>query len=93
MCLKISEDKAKYMKLSTVEVCRRVQNITIGERNFEGVNDFMYLRSSLNNSNNMSEEIKRKIMVGNYAYLPISTLLKSKLLLKATKMQLYKNPY
>lgn len=48
MGLKINEEKTKYMKLSAVEARRRVQNITIGQYNFEGVKDFVYLGSSLN---------------------------------------------
>jgi len=57
MGLKINEEKTKYMKLSVMEARRRVQNITIGEHSFEIVKDFVYLGSSLNNNNNMSEEL------------------------------------
>jgi len=88
--LKINEKKTKYMRLSAVEVRRRVQSITIGQYSFEGVKDFVYLGSSLNNSNNISEEIKRRIMAGNRVYLANIKLLKSKLLSKTTKMKLYK---
>lgn len=53
MRLKISTNKTEYMKLSAVEVRRRVQNITIGENNFESIKCYMYLGSVLNNNNNM----------------------------------------
>jgi hypothetical protein len=84
MGLKINEKKTLYMRLSAVKARRRVQNITIGHYNFEGVKEFVYLGSSLNNSHNMSEEIKRRIIAGNRVYFANIELLKSKLLTKIT---------
>jgi len=61
MGLKINKEKTKYMKLSAVEARHRVQNNTIGEHSFEGVKGFVYFGSSLNNNNNISEEIDRAV--------------------------------
>jgi len=58
MGFKINEEKTKYMKLPAVEARCKVQKITIGEHRFEGVKNFVHPGSSLNNDNNMSEEIK-----------------------------------
>lgn len=60
--LKMSTDKTKYMELFVLEACQRVQDITIGLNKFEAVESFVYLGSAVNKSNNLSEEISRKIM-------------------------------
>lgn len=90
MELKINDGKINYVKLSTAETRRKIQNITIGEYCFEGVKEFVYFGSSLNNSTNMTEEIKRRIMASSRAYYANITLFQSNLLSKITKMKLYK---
>jgi hypothetical protein len=57
MGLKINEKKTKYIKLSAVDKHHKVQNITNGEYCFERLKEFLYLGSSLNNSNNMMVKI------------------------------------
>jgi len=57
---KINEEETKSMKLYTMEVCRKVQIITIGEHSFNGVKDFVHLGFSLSNSYNMSKKKKIK---------------------------------
>jgi hypothetical protein len=58
--------------------------------NFEVVTEFIYLRTLINCKNDLEEEIKRGIIIGNRCYNSMSELLKSQLLKRKTKCQLYK---
>ena len=42
--LKINEAKTKYLVMSRDAVRRQAQDLTIGDRNFEGVSNFCILR-------------------------------------------------
>ena len=91
MGLKINPEKTKYMLVSSSEE-RRLnfgQNISIGVHNFEVVKDFVYLGSSINSSNNTSEEIIRRIVIGSRCLYGLSKLLRSKHLTRSTKIQIY----
>jgi hypothetical protein len=43
MGLRINEEKTKYMKMSSTQAGRFLQNLIIGDFNFEGVDSFTYL--------------------------------------------------
>lgn len=88
MGLKTNKGNTGHMRLFAS--CRRVQNIAIGDYGFEGVNEFVYLGSPLNNTNNTLKEIKRRVMAGHRAYFANIKFHKSALLSKSTKMKLYK---
>lgn len=88
--LKINETKTKYMKMSRNETRRNQQNLTIGEYNLEGVNNFEYLGSELNNKNMMSDCIHSRIQAGNRSYYANIKLFKSKIISRNSKLKLYK---
>ncbi|MGI4816809.1 MAG: reverse transcriptase domain-containing protein [Janthinobacterium lividum] len=89
--LRVNSSKTKYMRGSrnTSMSQNTCQNVTIGQHNFEVVKDFVYLGSSVNTSNNTSEEIIRRIVVGSRCLFGLSKLLRSKHLSRKTKIQIY----
>lgn len=91
MGLVINENKTKYLKMSSAEHRRSVKDIEIMNFRFEGISNFVYLGSLVNNENKVSVEIDRRIMAANRAYFANLRLLKSKLLSRATKLRLYKS--
>jgi hypothetical protein len=61
MGLRINEEKTKYMKISSIQARRYLQNLIIGDFNFEGVDNFTYLGSIIDNGNKMWKDIHSKI--------------------------------
>lgn len=45
------------------------QNINFDEYNFEVVNEFVYLGTNINNTNNETEEIKKRLATANRVYI------------------------
>lgn len=89
--LRINESKTKYMKMATTALHEpRARNLNIGGYVFENVENFSYLGSELNTENKISQEINRRIMLGNRAYHANFKMLKSKLLSHKTKTTIYK---
>jgi hypothetical protein len=68
MGLRINEEKTKYMKMFSTQTIRYIQNLIIGDFNFEGVESFTYLESVIDNGNKMWKDIHSKIMTANCAY-------------------------
>jgi hypothetical protein len=66
------------------------QDIKIGNRSFEKVSQFKYLRMTVTNQNLIQEEIKRRSNSGNACYHLVQNLLSSCLLLKNVKVRIYK---
>lgn len=92
MGLRINEDKTKYM-ISSKEEARHHQlgqNVTIGNYNFEVVKEFVYLGGVVDSNNNMSLEVKRRIMLANRAFFSLSRTMRSKIISRKTKIALYK---
>jgi hypothetical protein len=54
------------------------------------VTEFIYLGSLINCTNDLEEEIKSRIIIGNRCYYGMLKLMKSQLLKRKTKCQLYK---
>jgi hypothetical protein len=90
MGLRINEEKTKYMKMSSTQARRYLQNRIIGDSNFEGVDSFTYLGSVIDNGNKMWKDIHFKIMTANCAYLANIELFRCKILSRNTKLKLYK---
>ena len=88
--LKINEQKTKYLKMTGKQRQRFIKEFTCGDLTFEGVHDFVYLGSSVNDSNNVSYEIERRIISGNKAYYANLNLLKSQILSRKSKTKIYK---
>ena len=89
--LKINTDDTKYMFVSNNEgrIRNFAQNDNIGTYNFEVVKEFVYLSSSVDPSNNTSEEIIRRTVLGSRCLYSLSHLLRSKHLTRGTKVQIY----
>lgn len=89
--LKINEQKAtKYLKMSASKT-RIVEGICkIGSYTFENVHRFIYLGKELNNTNQVSHKMNKRLMAGNRAYYSNMKLLKSRMISHRTKMKLYR---
>jgi len=57
--LVINPDKTKYMRFSACPSRRSVKGATINGVTYEGVAEFMYLRSLISNDNSVEKEIQR----------------------------------
>ena len=66
------------------------QNIVIENLSFEKVEKFKYLGVTLTNTNNIHEEIKHRINIGNACYYSLDKILSSCLLSKKLKVNTYK---
>ena len=87
--LKVNADKTKYMVATNASGIRG-QTVNIGEYNFEIVNSFVYLGSLLNVENDIEEEIRRRIAIGNRCYYGLKKQFQSKTLQRKLKCKLYK---
>jgi hypothetical protein len=62
-----------------------LENVT-----YEGVTEFIYLGTLISNDNSVQKEIQRRILAGNRTYFAAISLFSNRLLLRATKIRLYK---
>jgi hypothetical protein len=90
MGLRINEEKTKYMKMSSTQARRYLQNRIIGDFNFEGVESLTYLGSVIDNGNKMWKDIHSKIRTENRTYSAHIKLFRSKSLSRNTKLKIYK---
>ena len=65
------------------------KNIEIRNFSFENVEKFRYLGVTVTNTNDMREEIKRRINMGNACYYSLEKFLLSRLLSKKLKVKTY----
>jgi hypothetical protein len=82
--------KTKYMFITSKDNKKKVVNMRIGTKEFEGVSIFKYLGLLIDNQNSMTNTIKEKIQMANKAYYANIQLLKNKTINRRTKMKLYK---
>jgi hypothetical protein len=54
------------------------KNLIVDDHNFEVVEGFKYLDTLINTKNNVSEEIKKRILAANRRYHGLHEILKSK---------------
>lgn len=87
MGLVINEGKTKYMP---VHGRQKPPSIQIDNYTFETVNEFVYLGTMVTNDNNVSSEIKRRIVAANRYYFGLQKHMKSRHLTRRTKVLLYK---
>ena len=66
------------------------QNVVIGNLSFENVEKFRYLVVTVTNTNDIREEIERRINMGNACYYSLEKSLSSRLLSKKLKVNTYK---
>ncbi|KAJ4432156.1 hypothetical protein ANN_20772 [Periplaneta americana] len=88
--LEVNPEKTKYMIMSRDQNIVRNGNIKIGDLSFEEVEKFKYLGATVTNINDIREEIKRRINMGNACYYSVEKLLSSSLLSKNLKVRIYK---
>jgi hypothetical protein len=83
-------EKTKYMSVSRCQKAGQRQNIKIGNRSYESVAKFKYLRTTLTDQNCIHEEIKSRLNSRNACYHSVQSLLSSRLLLRNVKVKIYK---
>lgn len=89
MGLMVNEDKTKYLLSAAKQSSRLGSSIQVGNHNFEVVKNFVYLGTQITNTNNVSEEIQRRIALANRCYFGLSRQLSSKALSRRTKLTMY----
>lgn len=77
MGLKVNQNKTKYMVVSIEN--GNIADLTVGGYTFQAVNDFKYLGTNINKSNNMHNEIILRISAANKGYFALIKLFKYKL--------------
>jgi hypothetical protein len=77
------------MVLSRYQNAEQNSNIQTGNKYFETVERFKYLRTILTNKNSIHEEIKSRLKSGNACYHSVQYLLSSSLLSKNVKIKIY----
>jgi hypothetical protein len=92
MGLLINEEKTKVMLITSTTAgrTRLGQNLTIGDYNFEVVNQLTYLGAIVTNDSENETEIKKRIVSANRCYFSLSKLMKSKRITRTTKIRLSK---
>jgi sorting nexin-29 len=88
--LEVNPEKTKYMLMSHSQKVGQKHSIKIGNRYFEDVAKFKYLRTTLTGQNCMHEENKSRLNLGNACYHSVQSLLPSCLLSGNLKVKIYK---
>ena len=90
MGLIVNEKKTKYVIVSASQKGRQTQNWKVGDKVFESVSSFKYLGSVIHKEGRISECVKDRIQKGNRAHAANRHMLKSKIIKRSAKMQIYK---
>ena len=64
--------------------------LEVNGKHFETVDSFIYLGSQVNSDNNIGEEIRRRVTLGNRSYYSLQKLFRSKTLNRNLKCELYR---
>ena len=87
----INESKTKYMKTAARMVPEQNDNsVNIAGSEFEVVDEFVYLGVLMRPDGDSTPEIQRRIMAASRCYYGLLRHLRSKLLTKQTKCQIYR---
>ena len=89
MGLIVNEKKTKYMIVSAAQKGRQTQKLNV-EDIYETVSSFKYLGNVIDNEGRFSECLKDRMQTGNRAYIANYYMLKSKIIKRAVKMQIYR---
>ena len=89
--LRVNEEKTKFLMVAASERSRNHvgSHLSIGDKRFEVVNDFVYLGSIISNNFDTSLEIKRRILAAQRAYFAVRHLLTSKKISRHAKLVIY----
>lgn len=79
--LKVNDDKTEYMVVSPSDR-QYGATVTINQHNFKVVDSFVYLGSQVNSKNDIVDEIRRRVTLGNRCYFVLLKLLRSKTLIR-----------
>ena len=92
MALKINEEKTKVLICSMTKSVQHSigQNLSVGQHNFEIVDEFKYLVVNMNNTNNIAAEINPSIIVANKCYFALSKHLKRRTLDSSVEISNYR---
>ena len=63
-----------------------MKGATINGVTYEGVDEFIYLGTLISNDNSVEKEIQRRILAGSRTYFAALSLLRSRLVSRATKI-------
>jgi hypothetical protein len=88
--LEINAEITKYMIMSCHPNSGQNQNIRIANESYEKVARFKYLRMTLTNWNDIHNEIKSRLGLGNAGYYAVQNLFSSHLTSKNLKIKIYK---
>jgi sorting nexin-29 len=88
--LEINLEKTKYMIMSRHPNSEQNQNIRTADESFENVAKFKYLGATLTNQNDIHDEIKSRLNLGNACYYSVQNILSSRLISKNLKIKKYK---
>ena len=78
------------MVMSRDQNAGRIHRERMNNSNFERVEEFKYLGTTLTNQNAIQEEIKSRLRSGNACYYSVQNLLSSRLLSKNLKIKIYR---
>jgi hypothetical protein len=89
LILNCKKKKSKYMIVSALESRRKLEDLHIGNKIFEGVSNFKYFGNVIDNENKIISCVMERIQAGNKAYYANLHLFKSKLISRNLKKQIY----
>jgi len=85
----VSVGKTKYIVMSRDQNAGRIHSARTVNSNFERVEEFKYLGTTLTNQNSIEEEIKSRLRSGNACCHSVQNLLSCRLLSKNLKIKIY----
>jgi hypothetical protein len=88
--LEINAEKTKYMIMSRHPNSGQNQNIRTANESFENVAKFKYLGTTLTNQNDIHDEIKSRLNLGNFRHYSVQNILSSRFISKNLKIKIYK---
>jgi len=86
----VNADKTKDMVMSRDQNAGRSHSIEIDNSQFERLEEFKYLGTTLTNQNFIQEKIKNRVRSGNACYHSVRNLLSSSLLSNNLKIKMYR---
>jgi hypothetical protein len=66
--LEVNVEKTKYMLLSCHQNAGQNHDIKTASRSFESMVNFIYLGTTITNQNLINEEVKNRLIIGNFCH-------------------------